>query len=469
MAGRQNRKRGKAGRSPETPEQMIDRVLDAFDRWLGERSPDAPGNDTVLDVARTACEFKATYVDPNPADWAADVATHIVGEVMPAKIIGVDADYVAAIVPGMLSYVDFLVQTGRWKAHNDERATRSAIARLGDLAPRFGDPGRQSMAGRVLQLAADEGVDFSDPAALDEFMRRFNEMPLEWRQRVTDGGAPDLPDLDDEPVDPVQQQRDAGIATGLAALSRLVTVLPDRPVSVTVPAADEEWAALAGTTLVTRVLDLAEWVVPGRTVTGTGALRLDDMRRWCDRWRLPPRTAAARSMWDVAAIALPWRIGLDCGVIDLDGTKVRRGSPTDGPVAERVRLGRAMVERLLDFVLVPMDIGRPMLDAINFVMLPMLRSMCVPPGQALAGLDAAVATPGPLDLDALYPNMMAGRVRRNIEMLREWGVIVESAGHAVIPDAVRPGVVQTINSTLAPFQVRPAAGAVPLARSIDAE
>jgi hypothetical protein len=454
---------------------MIDRVLDAFDRWLAGRSPDARHHADVSDVVRTACELKSTFVEPNPADWSADVTTHIVGEVMPAKIIGVDPAYVATIIPGMQLYIDFLVQTGRWKPVNDEGATRAALIRLGDLAPRFGDPGRQSMAGRVLQVAADQGIDFSDPTALDEFLQRFNEMPLEWRQRMTDdpdaalsGSAEAGPgdvDQDDEnePVDPLGPDRAAGIAGAITTLAGLVTRRRDPAAAVTVPAAEEEWAALAGTPVCARVLDLADWAGSGRLVTSTGAMCLDDVRMWCDRWALSAEFGRVGSMWDVAAIALPWRIGLDCEVLELAGTGVGRGRrPTGGPVADRVRLGRAIVERLLDFVLVPLDVDKQLLDAVNHVMVPMLMSMCVPPGQALDGLDAMLAPREVPDGNRFYPRLVAGYVRGNISTLRDWGVVVESADHASVAAALRPGVVQTINSPLAPFRVTLTAGAVPL-------
>ena len=106
--------------------------------------------------------------------------------------------------------------------------------------------------------------------------------------------------------------------------------------------------------------------------------------------------------------------------------------------------------------------GKALLDAVNYLMLPMLMSMCVPPGQQLDGLDALLGPRDMLDADSFYPRMVAGCVRRNIGMLRDWGVVVESADHATIPDALRPGVVQTINSPLARFRVDLAAGAVPL-------
>ena len=55
------------------------------------------------------------------------------------------------------------------------------------------------MVGRVLRLAVDEGIDISDPIAVSGFTQRFNEMPFEWRQRVTDhpdGAVFDLDELD---------------------------------------------------------------------------------------------------------------------------------------------------------------------------------------------------------------------------------------------------------------------------------
>ena len=58
--------------------------------------------------------------------------------------------------------------------------------------------------------------------------------------------------------------------------------------------------------------------------------------------------------------------------------------------------------------------------------------------------------------------MVTEYVRADIDMLRDWGVVVESADRAIIPVALRPAVVQTINSSLAPFRINLAAGAVPL-------
>jgi hypothetical protein len=51
--------RGARARAHETPEQTIDRVVDAFDRRLADRAPDGVRGSDPLDVVRTACEVKA--------------------------------------------------------------------------------------------------------------------------------------------------------------------------------------------------------------------------------------------------------------------------------------------------------------------------------------------------------------------------------------------------------------------------
>ena len=53
-----------------------------------------------------------------------------------------------------------------------------------------------SMASRLFGLALGEGADPSDPAALSDFVERFNAMPEEWRRRLADGpGLPEGPSV----------------------------------------------------------------------------------------------------------------------------------------------------------------------------------------------------------------------------------------------------------------------------------
>ena len=121
MATRRTKKRhSNRNDEPESAGHMIDRVLGAFDRWLAEREPDPQRAGDTSDIVRTACEWKSSYLgEPNPADWSPAIAVEVVGQVIPRKVIDIDADYLTMLVPAMLTYVEFLVLTGRWKPHND--------------------------------------------------------------------------------------------------------------------------------------------------------------------------------------------------------------------------------------------------------------------------------------------------------------------------------------------------------------
>lgn len=135
-------KRHSSGKSgSETAEQMLERVLRAFDRWFIEREPDPDRLNEVADIVRTACELKGSVLgQPNPADWDQRSAAEVVGEAFPAKVLGVDGQYAEAVVPGMLTFIDFLTETGRWKSHNDAEATRTALTSLAPVLPdRFMD------------------------------------------------------------------------------------------------------------------------------------------------------------------------------------------------------------------------------------------------------------------------------------------------------------------------------------------
>ena len=277
MATRRTKKRhaGPEG-GPETAEQMLDRVLGAFDRWLAGRESDRQRHTEVTEIVRTACELKSSYLgESNPADWSPQTTVEVLGRVFPRKVVGVDDSYVSALVPAMLTYVEFLVLTGRWKPQNDASATRSALTALDDDLPgRFNDPDRLSMAGRLMQLATDEGVDITEPDALEGFMERFNDMPYEWRKRLTDGPGmlPDFPEdlgFDDpglwqEPLGDddapgafdnpdVTEHLRAAIATGTAAIG----FVAHESVLITVPDARSELATILGTPLLTRLSALA--------------------------------------------------------------------------------------------------------------------------------------------------------------------------------------------------------------------
>ncbi len=481
-------RKGRADRSggSETAEHMLDRVLGAFDRWVAQREPDPDQRHEVADVVRTACELKGSVLgEPNPADWDAQLAAEVVGQVVPRKVLGVDEQYVAALVPGMLTFIEFLVQTGRWKPHNDAAATRRALTALEpELAGRFNDPGRLSMGGRLIQLALHEGVDVTDPESLAGFTQRFNEMPVEWRKRLTD--EPDAPDgpfgdadidaqgpWDDEdhegPFDSPEVWEDlqTAIFTGATAIGFTGELVP-----ITVPTAATELAALLDTPLLTRISVLVEWAGAGQKVTSTGAMRRGDAAHWASKFGvvMPPGSTTPNSMWDLPELATPWRIAAGLRLIAIATTKVYAGidvdSFTDGDTATRVGYARDAVKLLLDELIAPDDDELSDLDAaVIGLLLPVLASLCRPGGVDLSPLETLadpVVASTPMSLSDAVSRILYRIVLNIVDMLQAWGLVSTAAGKAAVRAALRPAVAQAIDTPGAPFSFRLKTGAVPV-------
>ena len=206
------------------------------------------------------------------------------------------------------------------------------------------------MASRLFGLALEEGVDPSDPAALSDFMERFNDMPYEWRKQLTDG--PDLTEgrpvtatsEPSEPPDLFQEACERAISLGLSGLQ----LHAGEMVRVIVPAAAEEATALREMEFVQRMRAMVEWVGAGRPVTQTGAMRRNDTVEWMRRYglRVTDETKPA-SMWDIRDIGQPWAIAIETGMLELTSTKVRPGPASavfdsEDRIAQ-VNLGRAIV------------------------------------------------------------------------------------------------------------------------------
>jgi len=471
---------------------MLDRVLGAFDRWLAGRESDQQRRNEVTEIARTACELKSSYLgESNPADWSPKTAVEVLGQVFPRKVVGVEDSYIGALVPAMLTYVEFLVVTGRWKPHNDVSATRSALSTLeDDLAGRFNDPARLSMAGRLMQLAVDDGVDITEQGALEGFMHRFNNMPYEYRKRVTDspGMPPSLTDdlgfgheafghevfgdedgatgVFDGPD--VLEDLTAAIATGIASID----FVPGDTVPLTVPDARLELTALLSTPLLTRMSALVEWVRPGRKITSTGAIRRSDTADWVRRFGI---VAAAdsppNSMWDWPELAAPWSIAGAGGMIDISTTKARPGPNSDvfdtADLPTQILCAREAVDLLLEGLVDSGDEPSELDQAVAALLLPVLAVMCRPEGVDLSQL-RSLARAAPDEKGADYSQavtrILLSLVLNIIAMLEGWGLLVVADGRTSIPPALRPALVQAIKPPDALFSIVLDPGAVPLVK-----
>ena len=509
MATKRTKKRNSARNSaPETPEHMIDRVLGAFDRWLAQREPDPQRFGDIAGIVRIACDMKSDYLgEPNPADWSPATAAEVVGQVIPRKVVGVDDRYIATLVPAMLTYVEFLVVTGRWKPHNDADATRAALSSLGDDLPRrFTDPGRLSTAGRLMQLAVDEGIDITEAGALDGFMQRYNDMPYEWRKRLTDGSGmlphlPDDPRFDDpqlweEESDEQESDYDeigelgafsaediladlrATIDAGIAAIG----FEADKAVRITVPDGRSELTALLGTPLLTRITALTEWTRPRQKVTSTGAMRRGDTAEWARRFGVVRTDGAApNSMWDWPELAAPWSIAEAIGMIDISSTTVRPGPNSDvfatSDVPVQILCAREALDSLLDGLLHAGSDLPWIDDTVVGLLLAVLASLCRPDGADLSLLRSlAISVPHstsadpaehlpvdfPEDLSEAISRIVFTLVLGIVDQLQEWGFVATAEGRTYVPPALRPAVVQAIDDPDSPFSITLKAGAVPL-------
>lgn len=489
MATRRTKKRHSGHNSePETVDQMIDRVLSAFERWLTEREPDQQRRGDVTDIVHTACELKSSYLgESNPADWDPSLVVEVVGQLIPRKVVGVDGRYVSTLVPAMMVYIEFLVLSGRWKPHNDAAATRTALASIEPGLPgRFTDPDRLTMVGRLMQVALDEGVDVTESEAMSGFMQRFNDMPYEWRKRLTDApGMPglhagvDFAGLHDEAHDELWDEGDdLGMLDDPDALEILATAaamgitaigfVADEAVTITVPDARSELAALLATPLLTRMIALAEWVRPGRKLTSTFAIRRDDTAELMRRFGiLADAGSPPKSMWDLSELAAPWSIAAGCGLIDSSTTKARPGPNSDvfdrDDLAAQVLCARTAVEMLIEGLIDARD-GMSELDvAVVGLLLTVLAGLCRPEGADLAEL-RSLAHPGvePADYAESIGRILFAIVLNIVEMLKIWGLVAERNGRSSVPAVLRPAVVQAIYTEGAPFTFRLEPKAIPL-------
>lgn len=474
-ATRGRRSRGKRQAPRETSEVMRGRVLGAFGRWLTEHPVVGHDHGEVLDVVHTACELKASVLDePNPADWSPSSLRDVIGEVFPAKTVGVDEHYARTIVPAMLGYLDFLAATGRWKPQNSLQGSRLALLGLAeDLPARFGDPSRMSMASRLFGLAIEEGIDPSDPAALSDFMERFNEMPYEWRKRLTDG--PDL--LEGPSVTPASAPSEApslfeeasqrAITLGLSGLR----LGPGEMVRVTVPSAAEESTALREMEFVRRMRAMVEWVGAGRPVTQTGAMRRNDTVDWMRRYglRVTDETKPA-SMWDIRDIGQPWAIAIETGMLELTSTKVRPGPASavfdsEDRIAQ-VDLGRLIVNVLLQHALSRSPFVAELKPAVATVTVWLLAMLCRPTGLDIGYLRDFSAkrfgtTTHDDSVDRIASHVFSA-ILMEVRALDYFGLITEFDRRPLVPAGLRPAVVAAIHGPGAPLSVEFTEFAVPI-------
>jgi hypothetical protein len=100
----------------------------------------------------------------------------------------------------------------------------------------------------------------------------------------------------------------------------------NRPISVEIPAADVEAAALRETTLVAQARTLVDWVGRSRIIGRDGALRHQDVDDLLPRLGIPDSDwPAADPMWEINAMVVPWVTTTRSGMLVMKGRRVRQG------------------------------------------------------------------------------------------------------------------------------------------------
>jgi hypothetical protein len=454
----------------ETPEEMRSRVLGAFERWLDERVPAGRAREDVLYTVRTACEFKDGSLDsPNPSDWSPDLVDEIIGDIFPRKIVGVDSD-----------------ETGRWKTGNDLLATRRALDGLATEMPlRVGNPMYQGMAGRMIQMAIDQGVDITAEGAMDEVVARFNAMPESFRRGLTPGegfddfvqaGEDDEDDEDDEDalfgVDDKDVTLDQGTALALELALRGNNIDFKRPISVEIPAAGVEAAALRETTLVAQARTMVDWVGRSRIISRDGALRRQDVDDLLPRLGIPDSDwPAADPMWEINAMVVPWVTTTRSGMLVMKGRRVRQGrlagifESADDAVTQ-VEIGRKAAHLAFDLLLGDARLIESEAKAHVLLLVAFSMASCRPTGCNLATLLSFERNLGRTDFEGSadeYDVMeLCVTVLNQLRWLTELGLMDQTDSVARASVTFRPALVQALKALEAPFEVSLAVGAVPL-------
>ena len=474
MAARGHKTRRDRQSAPETPEAMRERVLGAFWHWLVKNEPPdrghrAPTLDDILDVVHTACELKASMLDePNPADWSPVVTRKVIGEVFPAKTVGVTAQYAATITPAMLLYVDFLVDTGRWKSKNDVHRSRQALLDLADELPsRFADPSRETMASRLFGLALEEGIDLTDPR------RSARSWSASTTCRASGANAsPTVPTYRRSRHRPRRRGKRGGCARGSAS---------DHPWPIGV-------AALRGGNCPGKSASshrggggaAGHGVHPAHPGNGgMGRVRSSNhpdrgdapvRHRRMDAPRRPSRQGREQTAIDVGDSGRRPTVGDRSEPKCLKRRRRRFGParqpPSSMPTPQSPRSNSAAGSSMFCWtVMSRSQLPEGLQPAVLSITVPLLTLLCRPQGQDIGYLRAIDAKRSAgNDFVERVAASMCSAILLELRALDHWGLVTDFDGTPRIPPALRPAVAAVINGPGAPLSVEQAKSSVPLVR-----
>jgi hypothetical protein len=267
----------------------------------------SPGGHDLGWVAAQVLDFKWGYLDGDLSRWEPEDVADILLGLYPAKVM-LDPDDLDRVVAGFAGFLRFLGDDGIVPAGHAARLAESVER----LAPRFRaaamDESNWSMGKRLWSQTRSEGVDPSDPDAVQRFMDDFNQRSFAERDAVL--GPSPAPD-----------------ASSLGGA--LIGPLPP----IALPPASELESAARDTVWFERLRRLVDYVGDGCPLTDTGNLKLADGKALValldtrDRFdeQIGDQVFKTTSSADLREVDLTFRMALESRMLTRKGKKLLPG------------------------------------------------------------------------------------------------------------------------------------------------
>jgi hypothetical protein len=172
----------------------VDAMVEEFGDWLAEHAPalDDAGISLASQDAGLALEFRLDVLGAEVDDpWSDEELDVFLLSWVPANVMTNDEDRVR--MPVSMEYLFRFLGERDMLPPAAEKLARRAVALSDAFAQRASDPTRRGPSGALLEAMLDEGVDLSDPAAVEAWMTGFNERPLAERDAILGMSLPSLP------------------------------------------------------------------------------------------------------------------------------------------------------------------------------------------------------------------------------------------------------------------------------------
>lgn len=143
----------------------------------------------TADLARWAIDFAADY-QSDPLRWSPIVIELFLADWLPGKV-DLEPDEVEAMPDVLRAWVRFVGEKRGFQVRHVTEMLAAVDAYEADFREAMGDSSRFGLAKSLAMQMQDDGVDFTDDAAVQAWVEAFNALPQE--ERIERTGGPRLP------------------------------------------------------------------------------------------------------------------------------------------------------------------------------------------------------------------------------------------------------------------------------------